>query len=191
MLSNFLDAIEIKHVHIVGNSMGGAVAINYTASNTLKVKSLTLIDSLGLKKTQSEFDILVEDSGLNPMLNVCTEEAFKKVLSFGMHKPPYIPGFFMNLLVTKKCMRAKIEKIVYTKMIQDSNLNQIVKNITSPTLIVWGEKDRVLHVDNAQLFHKEIRNSKLVIFKESGHVPLLEIPKKTAKVIESFINENE
>jgi len=45
--------------------------------------------------------------------------------------------------------------------------------------------------DNAQLFHQEIKGSKLIVFEESGHVSLLEIPKKTAKVTKGFINENE
>ncbi len=188
MLSTFLKSIGVNKVHIIGNSMGGAVAISYTNSNPEKVKSLSLIDALGLKKTRSEFDLIIEKSGLNPMLNVCTEEAFEKLLYLGMQNPPYIPGIFMDLLISRKCERADIEKLVYNEMIQDSDLSEMVKNITVPTIIIWGEKDRVLHVDNAQLFHKEIRDSKLVVFEEAGHVSLLEIPKKTAKVIEEFIN---
>jgi len=112
MLSIFLEAIGIDNVHIVGNSMGGAIAISYAGSNPEKIKSLSIIDALGLKKTRSEFDIVVENSRFNPMLDVCTEEAFKKLLLFGMHRPPYVPGLFMGLLVAKKCERADIEKII-------------------------------------------------------------------------------
>lgn len=190
MLSMFLDAIKIKKVHIIGNSMGGAIAIRYSDINTKRVKSLVLIDSLGMIKTKSEFDLILEESGLNPMLNVCTEEAFEKLLYLGMNEPPYIPGIFMDLLVSRKCARANIEKRIYDEMIQDSDLSNIVKNVVTPTIIIWGKRDRVLHVDNAQLFHRAIKGSQLVIFEELGHVSLLEDPKKTAQLIEKFIKGN-
>jgi len=190
MLSTFLDALNVKKIHIAGNSMGGAIAIRYSIENVEKVNSLTLIDSLGMKKTKSEFDLILEKSGLNPMINVCTEEAFNKLLYLGMNEPPYIPGIFMDMLVSRKCARAGIERIIYGEMIKDSNLDHIVINITVPTIIIWGKKDRVLHVDNAGLFHDAINGSKLVLFEKLGHVSILEDPEKSAQIIEKFIKEN-
>ena len=187
MLSAFLDAIHINSVHMVGNSMGGAVAISYTHSHPAKVKTLSLIDALGLKETKSEYDLLIE-KGENPMLNVCTEEAFEKLVYLGMNEPPYIPGIFMDMLVAKKCARSGIEKHVYDDMIQDSDLSDIVSSIKTPTVIIWGKMDRIIHVDNSELFHKAIKGSKLVILDRLGHVPLLEEPEKTAREVEKLIN---
>ncbi|MBL1275544.1 MAG: alpha/beta fold hydrolase [Ectothiorhodospiraceae bacterium] len=136
MLSIFLKSIGVNKAHLIGNSMGGAVAIIYTNSNPEKVKSLSLIDALGLKKTKSEFDLMIEESGSNPMLNVCTEEAYENLIYLGMHNPPYIPSFFIDFLVSRKCERTDIEKFVYAQMIQDSDLSEIVKNIAPPTIII-------------------------------------------------------
>ncbi|CAA6816534.1 MAG: Unknown protein, partial [uncultured Sulfurovum sp.] len=54
-------------------------------------------------------------------------------------------------------------------------------------LIIWGDKDKILHVDNAKLFHKYIKNSKLVVLKGIGHMPMLESATKSAKVFNDFI----
>jgi pimeloyl-ACP methyl ester carboxylesterase len=187
MLELFLAAKKIKKIHIIGNSMGGAIALKYTGQYADKVKSLTLVDALGMIKTKSEFVEEFERTGLNPFFDICTEVAFEKLMNFSMQKPPYIPGMMMGYLVNEKCARADIEKVIFNDMIKDSDLGVVAKNIKTPTLIIWGQKDRILHIDNAQLFHTTIKGSQLVIFKELGHVPLLEDPDKTAFVTEKFI----
>ena len=188
ILNTFLEAKKINKIHIVGNSMGGAIALKFSGMNPEKVKSLTLIDALGMIKTKSEVTRLIEEKAVNPFFNLCTTEAFESMLHFGMEKPPYIPGFLMEHIVSKKCARSSIEKIVYKDFLKDADLTNVAENIKTPTLIIWGRKDKVLHVDNATLFHETIKNSKLAIFDELGHVPLLEDAEKTAGKFISFIS---
>ena len=188
MLDQFLTAKNIKSVHIAGNSMGGAIALSYANHFPKKVKSLILFDSLGMIKTKSELSKLIEQ-GTNPFFNICSEKSFKNLLAFGMHEIPYITGIFMDKLVSDKCARADIEKIIYENMIANSVLTKEAKNIKVPTLIIWGRKDRILHVDNAELFHETIKDSQLVILDDYGHVPLLEAPEKTAQLVETFIKK--
>ena len=190
MLNLFLEAKKINKIHIVGNSMGGAIALKYTGQYADKVKSLTLVDALGMIKTKSEYAREIEKTGINPFFDICTEAAFEKFVHFSMQKPPHMPGMIMGFLVSEKCTRAKIEKVIFNDMIKDADLSRVAKNIKTPTLIIWGRKDRVLHVDNAQLFHSTIKGSQLVIFEELGHVPLLEDPNKTAAVTEAFIKKH-
>jgi len=77
----------------------------------------------------------------------------------GMNNPPYIPGIFMGKLVADKCAKAEIEKKVYADMLKDSDLTKVVGKIKVPTLIIWGAKDKILHIDNAELFHQKIKGS--------------------------------
>ena len=189
MLNEFLEAKKINKIHLIGNSLGGGIAIRYSDSYPLKVKSLTLIDSMGTARTKSDLDALIKKVGTNVMLDVCTEEKYEKLMHTGMQKPPYIPGIFMDLIVTKKCARADIEKIIYNEITPEADLSDIVKKIKTPTLIIQGRKDSIFHVDNAKLFQDAIKGSQLVIFEELGHVSLLEDPNKTAQVIETFINK--
>jgi pimeloyl-ACP methyl ester carboxylesterase len=68
-------------------------------------------------------------------------------------------------------------------------LDDIARNIHVQTLIIWGDQDKMTHVDNATLFHDTIEGSKLVILKQIGHVPILEDPVRTANEIDKFIQE--
>lgn len=188
MLDIFLTAKKVNKIHLIGNSMGGAIALKYCHGHK-NVNSLTLIDSLGMIKTKSKLALQIEKSGKNPFLNVCTKEAFNTLLHIGMEKPPYIPSIFMDILVSQKCARADIEKTMYDELFTDANLGDIAKSVKIPTLVIWGKKDSVFHVDNAKLFHNTIKGSQLVIFDELGHVPFLEDPKATAKAYKKFIEE--
>lgn len=187
MLNVFLAAKNIKMVHLVGNSMGGAIALRYAGQYPDKVKSLVLIDALGMIKTKSEIVQIFEQTGKNPFFNICTRKAFRNFLNLSMQQPPYIPDFVLDVLVLEKCRRAELEKIIFNEMVKDYDLAQIANKITIPTLIIWGKKDRIIHIDSAHLFHSTIKNSQLVIYDELGHVPLLEAPAKTARSVDKFL----
>ncbi len=62
-----------------------------------------------------------------------------------------------------------------------------LNKITAPTLIVWGDSDKLINVSAVQIFKKNIKNSKTAIIKECGHLPMLEKPQETASVYKDFL----
>ena len=185
----FLEAKNVKDFYLFGHSMGGAVALRYAGDHISNVKALILIDSMGLEQTKSDGVKLVERSDKNPLYDVCTEERLETLLSYSMYKPPYIPDIIKDALLQEKCSRRDLEKILYEDMYKDVDVSDIANKIHIPTLILWGDKDRMTHIDNATLFHDTIQKSQLVILKEIGHVPLLENPEQTADVVDKFIRQ--
>jgi len=188
-LETFLKAKKVKNIHIVGHSMGGAIALRYLHNNPENVSSLILIDAMGMHRTKSDGDLLVEESEKNPLYDVCTKERFKTLVDYSMHKTSHIPSLFKEVMFEEKCERKPLEKILYEGMFQDAELDDIAKNITVPTLIIWGEKDRIIHPNNGKLFHHTIKDSQMVILDEIGHIPLLEDPQRTADAIDSFLEQ--
>jgi len=63
-----------------------------------------------------------------------------------------------------------------------------IKTITQPTLIIWGDHDNLIAVENAYLFQKDIKGSVLAVYKNIGHTPMEEAPKLVAASMESFLN---
>ena len=189
-LYKFVEAKNLTRFYLFGHSMGGAIALRYVGSHEETLKALILIDAMGLEKTKSDGVKLVERSDKNPLYDVCTEERLETLLRYSLYKPPYIPDIIKEALLQEKCERRDLEKILYEDMYKDvCCLNDIAQRISTPTLIIWGDKDRMTHIDNATLFHDTIKGSQLVTFKEIGHVPILEDPEQTANAVESFIRE--
>ena len=66
------------------------------------------------------------------------------------------------------------------------NTNKL-KRIQIPTLLIWGALDRWIPLDNGKRMDELIPNSKLVVIPNSGHVPMEEHPKKSLKILKSFL----
>jgi pimeloyl-ACP methyl ester carboxylesterase len=61
-----------------------------------------------------------------------------------------------------------------------------IKEIKTPTLVLWGEKDNLISVENAYQFNRDIKGSMLEIYPNVGHVPMEEVPERVAKSILNF-----
>jgi pimeloyl-ACP methyl ester carboxylesterase len=62
-----------------------------------------------------------------------------------------------------------------------------LEKITAPTLLVWGEKDRMIPVSNAQDYLRVMPNAKLVTFPDLGHVPQEEAPERSLQPVRAFL----
>jgi len=65
-------------------------------------------------------------------------------------------------------------------------MESILKNIDVKTLILWGAEDRVLDSSGAKILDLILKNSKAIILEDTGHVPMIEIPEKTARLYLNF-----
>jgi pimeloyl-ACP methyl ester carboxylesterase len=73
-----------------------------------------------------------------------------------------------------------------SKRFLNSNVSRIAE-IKTPTLILWGDKDNLIGVNNVDNFLKDIQGSKAEIYKNVGHVPMEEVPGKLAASILKFV----
>ena len=74
------------------------------------------------------------------------------------------------------------------RIIQIKQRPELIKKISVPTLIIWGEKDPWTPVLNAYRFKEEIKNSELIIYPGIGHVPMEEAPDKTVADVLKFLS---
>ena len=188
-LHEFLNKLGLSTVHIMGHSMGGSIVSQFTSQYPQIVKSLVLVCSGGGHGTKSEFDILREQKGENPLI-VNTYEDFKEIIHWAMEKPPYIPGPVLKVMAKQKIARAEIDNKIFQEVHIDESLTPVMSAIQAPTLIIWGQKDRLIHVDRGAVIQKAIPNSKFVVLKDIGHSPILEAPKKTSELIIDFYQTN-
>jgi len=193
-LKQFLNTLGIKSFHIGGNSMGGNIAGQYAALFQKDLKSILLIAPGGVFSSKpSELFQMIKNSEPNPLIAQNREE-YDKLLDFVFVKKPFIPSPIKGFLIKEAIKNQDSNKKIF-QMIKNPDLSKpmesLVKNITVPALIIWGDQDRVLHSSGAKILESIMKNSKAIVLDNIGHVPMIEIPEKTANLYLDFYKTNQ
>jgi pimeloyl-ACP methyl ester carboxylesterase len=182
----FLAALGVRRAHLIGNSMGGAIALRMAADSPDNIASLILIDAAGAETTPSELRRQIAASGVNPMVDIRSTADYRKMISLGMSKPPYIPGFLLGALARRNIGRSAINQRIARDIERDLDQRHVLGSISARTLIIWGAQDKVVHLDDAHTLRTRLRNRDLVVLPGLGHVPMVEDPKRVAALCDAF-----
>ena len=186
-LHRYTEKIGLKKFHIAGNSMGGLIAVVYAATYPDEVVSLGLLDPLGVIVREPSQLSLELAKGNNPLI-VESVSDYDKLLDFLFVKPPYIPGPVKSYLAEVAVRSKDFNKKVFIEANPGNQLETTMGKIRAKTLILWGDTDRVFPASSAPVLQKGIENSKVIVMKDCGHLPMLERPGETAKYYLEFIS---
>ncbi|BAZ46363.1 alpha/beta hydrolase fold protein [Chondrocystis sp. NIES-4102] len=173
---------------LVGASMGGAAAIDFTLTYPEVVKKLVLIDSAGLTKQPAIGKFMFA-----PLDIWATEFLRNPKIRQNISRSAYFDPSFASLdaqtcaALHLQCSDWNKSLIAFTKSGGYGSFASQLKDIEQPTLILWGKQDKILGIKDAPKFAQGISNSKLVWIDNCGHVPHLEQPQVTATEILEFI----
>jgi len=187
-----LNHLKLDRVTLAGNSLGGKVAWRTAALYPERVSRLILVDSVGYPATPKHVPIgfkLAKYPTMSPILNRILPRSVveKSVLSVYADNSKVNDALierYYELTLRQGNRQALSRRLNETD--NDSDQAQI-KQLDIPTLILWGAKDDLIPVENATLFHRDIRNSQLEIFDNLGHVPHEEDPLATVDVVKQFL----
>lgn len=188
-ISKLLKALNIEKAHIVGNSMGGFITAWFARLYPEQTITAVPMDPAGIDSpTPSDREVMIAN-GQNPFF-VKTREDFDTFYPMTMEKPPYLPEFVLAAMAEKYQERREELIAIDADFGTKYRLTDDLQHITAPTLIIWGNKDRLLHVSAADVWNSNIPNSKVHIFDGIGHMPMVEIPAETAAVYREFIAQH-
>jgi abhydrolase domain-containing protein 6 len=186
-LHDFVTMKGLKKFHIAGNSMGGLIAGMYSVTYPDEILSLGLLDTGGvINREPSRFSIELK-KGINPLV-VETASDFDRMLNFIFFKPPDIPGPMKTYLAEMAVKSSSFNKKVFKEMILGNQLEKRMNEIHAKTLIIWGDSDWIFPVSSARVLENGIKNSRVIIMKNCGHVPMTERPEESAKYYLDFIS---
>ncbi len=197
----FIIAKGITNFHLMGNSMGGAIAASLAADHPDLFKSITLIGSAGIMGDElvGIYKMIKEGENIFAIENM---DDFNKLMQTVFTKPPYIPFILKNYKLRKFLANRKW----YEKVLDDLTggllnesvtvhnfdratfLNEKVKNIKKPILLIWGSDDKLNPPALGELYNNLIKDSKLVIIQNTGHIPQIESPVCFVKEFNNFIS---
>lgn len=168
-----------KEYFLVGHSFGGRVAIKLASQHPEGLQGLILVDSAGIKPMREwKCPIFLILAKLGKMLFVLPPFLFfkewaKRWLYYLCHGKDYYQA--------KGVMKETLKKVVREDLRGD------LRKIKVPTLILWGERDKMTPLADGELMGSLIKNSSLKVFPDVGHDLPLKLPRKTAEEVINFI----
>jgi pimeloyl-ACP methyl ester carboxylesterase len=181
-------SLGIESAHWAGSSMGGAIAGIVAALEPRMVRSLTLMNSagvMGAELTAFERDLFEGKNGLIASSRRDVDDVFRLIIS---NERSLQSTLLSSLLARDQVGRAPVYHHLFRQMVTAGEFPSPYWTtlVRAPSLILWGERDKVLHPCEAEVFRTLIPGSKLVLLKGVGHLPMLEAPLATSAILRRF-----
>lgn len=192
-LKELINILNLKNVTLVGWSMGGSVIFEYIKQfATSNIDKISIVDvgpkalndnewRMGLFHGKYEVEDYKKDLDLIENNWMEFAKSFIKLMSPSFDKKQ------MNIALDKMEKNSPYVMFNMWKSMKEKDYRDILKKITIPTLIVFGEKSTFYSIETGEYLKDNIPNSKLVVFEECTHLLVLEKPIKFNKVLEKFI----
>lgn len=177
----FLEMKGFTDVHLLGNSLGGHVALVHILKNPERIKTLTLTGSSGL------FESGMGDS--YPKRG--DKEYIRKKTELTFYDPAMATEELVNEVFEITNNRIKVIKIIaLAKSAIRNNLGEELRKIKQPTCLIWGNNDTITPPFVAEEFKKLIPNSELHFIDKCGHAPMMEVPAEFNIILDQFLSKH-
>jgi pimeloyl-ACP methyl ester carboxylesterase len=185
----FVRALGVARLHLGGSSMGGYIAGTYAARYPDEVQSLLLIAPGGVVAAEpSEMSRRLAEGEPAPLL-ITDMAGYERMLDFIFYERPFIPGPVKKVLAREAITRRPHHQAIWNQLVGARNFQPLedrVRGLAVPTLIVWGIQDRVLHVSGADILTAAMPNARAAVLEGVGHLPMIEKPEATARAYLDF-----
>lgn len=179
-VADFVNYKGYDKVHLVGNSLGGHIAILYALEHSEQIASITLTGSSGL--FESAMGTSFPKRGDKDFIKKKTEATF--------YRPEIASQELIDEVYDIVNDRNKAIRIIATsKSAVRHNIGDNLLGITAPTLLIWGKEDQITPAFVGEKFHELIPQSRLILLDECGHAPMMEHPQVFNEHLEAFLEE--
>lgn len=179
-VNKFIETAELENIHLLGNSLGGHVALVHILKHPERIKSLILTGSSGL------FENGMGDS--YPKRG--DYEYIKRKTELTFYDPAMATKELVDEVYGITNNRLKVIKIIaLAKSAIRNNLGEELNQIKQPTLLVWGNNDTITPPFVAREFNRLIPNSELYFIDKCGHAPMMEVPGEFNAILHKFLKK--
>ena len=188
ILVALMDKLDLAKISLVGNSIGGRIAWTFAGTYPERMNKLVLVSPDGFASRGFEYGKTPE---VPAMARLMTYVLPKPLLAMSL-KPAYanpdtmtdaLATRYHDLMLAPGSRDALLARMAQTVLVDPI---PILKKITAPTLLVWGEQDGMIPFANSNDYLKAIAGSKRVSFKGVGHLPHEEVPVESVGAVREF-----
>jgi len=179
-VQKFIETRGYHDIHLLGNSLGGHVALVHVLKHPEQIKTLSLTGSSGL------FENGMGDS--YPKRG--DYEYIKKKTQLTFYDPAVATKELVDEVFEITNNRLKVIKIIaLAKSAIRNNLGEELNQIKQPTLLIWGNNDTITPPFVGKEFNKLIPNSELHFIDNCGHAPMMEVPSEFNVILDGFLKK--
>ena len=179
-VNKFIENRNYQNIHLMGNSLGGHVAIVHVLKHPERIKSLILTGSSGLF-----------ENGMGDTYPKRGDyEYIKKKTELTFYDPRTASKELVDEVYESVNIRLKAIKIIaLAKSAIRNNLGEELNRIKQPTLLVWGNNDTITPPFVGREFQRLIPNSELHFVDKCGHAPMMEVPGEFNQILHKFLTK--
>jgi pimeloyl-ACP methyl ester carboxylesterase len=201
LLDGLLDELEIAAAAVVGNSMGGFIGAELAIAFPQRVERLVLVSAAGLSTHNDPRTVHAMPALIRLQRIIAASAAWLASKSEEVVRRPRLREAALNVVVRHPSRlpaalaaeqlrgAGKPGFIPALEALIGYDVRDRLPQIACPTLIVWGERDRLITVKDADVFEELIPNSRKVIFEDTGHMAMLERPEAFNELLSGFLAE--
>jgi 2-hydroxy-6-oxonona-2,4-dienedioate hydrolase len=179
-IHKFIELQDYKNINLLGNSLGGHIALVHVLKHPERIKTLTLTGSSGLF-----------ENGMGDTYPKRGDyEYIKKKTEMTFYDPAIATKELVDEVFDITNSRIKVIKIIsLAKSAIRHNLGDEISQIKIPTLLIWGNNDIITPPFVGSEFNKLIPNSELHLVDKCGHAPMMEVPDEFNQILSSFLTK--
>jgi pimeloyl-ACP methyl ester carboxylesterase len=190
---DLMDQLKVQRMAVAGNSLGGEVAWRTALMAPQRVTKLILVDAAGPDFSSDSVPIGFLAARV-PVLNRIFDWVLPRPMVVASVRNVYgdpsrvndaLVDRYYELALREGNRRALVQRLQQNQRGQDA---ERIRELTLPTLILWGGRDRLVPLSVGRQFKQDIAGSELVVFDELGHVPHEEDPARTVVPVQAFLD---
>lgn len=201
LVDRLLGLLGVDAAAVVGNSMGGFIGAELAIAHPQRVERLVLVSAAGLSTYNHRGSVTALPAMRRIERSLMAAGAWTAAKSDTVARRARLRDATLGVVVHRP---SKLDSALAAEQLRGAgkpgfiqgfeavlhyDIRERLPQIACPTLIVWGEQDRLISVRDADVFAELIPNSRKVVFGDTGHMAMLERPEAFNALLEEFLEE--
>ncbi len=182
---DLLDELKLDDVVLVGASLGGWIALEMCVRNHARISRLVLVSSVGVKFSGRE------ERDFADLFYMADIEAFPMLFADPKRHAPNYAAMSSDQLEVLARERHMLAHYGWRPYLHNPGLKRWLHRVDLPTLVLWGEADRLAKPSYGQALASALPNARLMIIQGAGHYPEIEQSDATIRAIDAFAEQGQ